>query len=296
MHILQRDWDKGLGKKLEGKLHIYVGDMDNYYLNNAVYLAEEFLRVDEGSVSTTARCEYGDRAEHCWNGDHTRPNALSRLRYHQMFIPKAVERMLKTAPAGADLQKLALLTAGHGPTSSSASSSLVYLGMILGEFPGLALDRTGIALLGAIALIATERLSLDERLGRDRRADHRAAPRADGDLGAVPAGRLLHRASPARLGAASTRPRACWRWSSLTAGGLSAVLANDIVCLAMAPVLVELCARRGLDPRAVPARAGLRGERRVGRHPDRQPAEHADRRSARPVVRRDTCGTAVCRR
>ena len=50
MHILKRDWNKGLGKKLEGKLNIYVGDMDNYYLNNAVYLAEEFLQIDEGSV------------------------------------------------------------------------------------------------------------------------------------------------------------------------------------------------------------------------------------------------------
>ena len=46
-HILKRDWDKGLGKKLEGKLHIYVGDMDNYYLNNAVYLVEEFLKSHE---------------------------------------------------------------------------------------------------------------------------------------------------------------------------------------------------------------------------------------------------------
>jgi hypothetical protein len=43
VHILRRDWDKGLGAKLQGKLHIYVGDMDNYYLNNAVYLVEEFL-------------------------------------------------------------------------------------------------------------------------------------------------------------------------------------------------------------------------------------------------------------
>ena len=42
-------------------------------------------------------------AEHCWNGDHTRPNATSRLRYNQMFIAKAVERMDKTAPPGADL-------------------------------------------------------------------------------------------------------------------------------------------------------------------------------------------------
>ncbi|MCC7180329.1 MAG: hypothetical protein IT177_18260 [Acidobacteria bacterium] len=103
VHILQRDWEKGLGAKLEGKLHLYVGDMDNYYLNNAVYLAEQFLE------STTkpyynGEVAYGDRAEHCWNGDPTRPNALSRLRYHQMFIPKAVERMEKTAPPGADLK------------------------------------------------------------------------------------------------------------------------------------------------------------------------------------------------
>ena len=101
-HILRRDWHKGLGAKLEGKLHIYVGDMDNYYLNNAVYLVEEFLESTK-DPSYAGEVDYGDRAEHCWNGDHTRPNALSRLRYHQMFIPKGVERMLKTAPPGADL-------------------------------------------------------------------------------------------------------------------------------------------------------------------------------------------------
>ena len=101
-YLMKRDWEKGLGKKLEGKVNIYVGDMDNYYLNNAVYLTEEFLK------STTnppfgGEVDYGDRAEHCWNGDHTRPNAYSRLRYHQMFAPKIVERILKTAPAGADV-------------------------------------------------------------------------------------------------------------------------------------------------------------------------------------------------
>jgi hypothetical protein len=101
-HILRRDWDKGLGRRLEGKLHIYVGDMDNYYLNNAVYLVEEFLESTR-TPYYGGEVDYGDRAEHCWNGDHTRPNALSRLRYHQMFIPRAIERMLETAPAGADL-------------------------------------------------------------------------------------------------------------------------------------------------------------------------------------------------
>jgi hypothetical protein len=102
-HILRRDWDKGLGKKLEGKLHLYVGDMDNYYLNNAVYLVEEFLESTR-TPYYNGEVEYGDRAEHCWNGDPTRPNALSRLRYHQMFIPKAIDRLLKTAPPGADLK------------------------------------------------------------------------------------------------------------------------------------------------------------------------------------------------
>jgi hypothetical protein len=102
-YILRRDWDKGLGKRLEGKLNIYVGDMDNYYLNNAVYLTEAFLETTKNPYYD-GEVDYGDRAEHCWNGDHTRPNALSRLRYAQMFLPKGVERILKTAPPGADVK------------------------------------------------------------------------------------------------------------------------------------------------------------------------------------------------
>lgn len=100
-YILERDW-KTLGPKLEGKIHIYCGDMDNYYLNNAVYLTQEFL---ESTVDPyyNGVVDYGDRAEHCWNGDHTLPNAISRLRYHQIFAPKILERILKSAPPGADL-------------------------------------------------------------------------------------------------------------------------------------------------------------------------------------------------
>jgi Putative esterase len=101
-HILERDW-KTLGPKLRGKIHIYVGDMDNYYLNNAVYLMEAFLEATK-DPAYEGEVDYGDRAEHCWNGDHDRPNAISRLRYHQMYIPRAVKRMEATAPAGADLK------------------------------------------------------------------------------------------------------------------------------------------------------------------------------------------------
>lgn len=100
-YILKRDW-KTLGPKLRGKLRIYVGDMDNYYLNNAVYEVEKFLK--RADPPADAVVDYGDRDEHCWNGDHTRSNAYSRLRYPQMVLPWAVERMLTTAPAGADLR------------------------------------------------------------------------------------------------------------------------------------------------------------------------------------------------
>ena len=74
--------------------------MDNYYLNDAVYLLEDFLK--SARPAADAVVTYGDRAEHCWNGDPTRPNALSRLRYPQMVLPWARDRMLRTAPAGAD--------------------------------------------------------------------------------------------------------------------------------------------------------------------------------------------------
>jgi hypothetical protein len=99
--ILQRDW-KTLGPKLAGKLNIYVGDMDNYYLNNAVYLTEDFLKKADPPYG--GEVKYGDRFEHCWNGDPTQPNAISRLRYHSMHAPKILERILKSAPAGADLK------------------------------------------------------------------------------------------------------------------------------------------------------------------------------------------------
>jgi hypothetical protein len=100
-YILERDWAT-LGPKLQGKLHIYCGSADTYFLNDAVYLMEDFLK------STTnppydGEVKYGDRAEHCWNGDPTLPNYLSRLHYNTMYLPKILDRIAKTAPPGADV-------------------------------------------------------------------------------------------------------------------------------------------------------------------------------------------------
>jgi hypothetical protein len=101
-YIIKRDWPK-IGNQLKGKIHIYVGDMDTYYLNNAVYTAEDMLKkLDNPNCNCVI--DYGDRAEHCWNGDHTQPNYISRLRYHQMFIKRWAEEVKTRAPKGADLK------------------------------------------------------------------------------------------------------------------------------------------------------------------------------------------------
>lgn len=54
---LEKNWTE-LGPKLSGKLHVYVGDMDNYYLNLAVYQLNAFLDSATGPKSH-AVFEYG---------------------------------------------------------------------------------------------------------------------------------------------------------------------------------------------------------------------------------------------
>ena len=125
--------------------------------------------------------------------------------------------------------------------------ALVYAGMILGELPGLAIDRTGIALLGAIALLATGRIGLEG-----------AADAIDGPTLALLFGLMVVSAQlrlggfytwlTRRLAGRASSPEALLALLVAAAGALSALLANDVVCLAMAPVVVEVCARRRLDP------------------------------------------------
>ncbi len=89
--MLQREWTR-LGPKLQGKIHLYVGADDTYFLNDAVYLMEDFL-MQTGTpghgVPYEGEVRYGPRAEHCWNGDPTKPNWYSRLHYNQMYLPQS---------------------------------------------------------------------------------------------------------------------------------------------------------------------------------------------------------------
>ena len=62
---LEKNWQK-IGNDLVGKIHVYCGDMDNYYLNLAVYLLEDFLKVADNPKSE-AVFEYGrPMKEHGW--------------------------------------------------------------------------------------------------------------------------------------------------------------------------------------------------------------------------------------
>jgi hypothetical protein len=99
-YILSRDWPT-LGPRVNGKLHIYVGEADNYFLNDAVYEVENRLKALTNPAADI-EVDYQPRAEHCWNGDHTRPNAYSRLRYAQMFIPRIMDQIRKNHPASVD--------------------------------------------------------------------------------------------------------------------------------------------------------------------------------------------------
>jgi hypothetical protein len=66
---LQKHW-KEIGAKLAGKLHIWTGDMDTYYLNNAVYRLEDFLKTTD-SPPWGGSVVYGPRQPHCWTGSLT---------------------------------------------------------------------------------------------------------------------------------------------------------------------------------------------------------------------------------
>ena len=105
-YIMERDWKK-LGPNLEGKINIYCGDMDNYYLNNAVYLTEAFLEQTQDPYYA-GEVAYGDRAEHCWNGDPSLPNYITRLRYNTMYLDKIEERLRVTAPSNFNQQNWTL--------------------------------------------------------------------------------------------------------------------------------------------------------------------------------------------
>jgi hypothetical protein len=99
--ILQRDW-KTLGPKLQGKLHFYVGTADTYYLDGAVHLLQASLEKTTDPHSD-ADFDYGVDQPHCYTGPAGSTTREGGATFTQRVLKAAEERMLKSAPAGADL-------------------------------------------------------------------------------------------------------------------------------------------------------------------------------------------------
>ena len=139
--------------------------------------------------------------------------------------------------------------------------AVVYLGMFLGGLPRLKLDRSGVALLGAIAMIAITGMGLEQ-----------AARAVD-----LPTLVLLFAfmvvSAQMRLGgfyAEVTRAVGAMPLSRsgllaaliAAAAALSAVFSNDVICLAMTPVVARICLERRLDP--LPFLVGLACAANIG--------------------------------
>lgn len=125
--------------------------------------------------------------------------------------------------------------------------AFVYLGMILGGLPFFQLDRTGVALLGAIVLVALGDVSLEEA-GRSIHAPTLILLFAFMVLSAQLRLGGFYTFVTYRLATLPLPPPLLLGALVLVVGVLAAVFSNDIICLAMAPVLADGCLKRRLDP------------------------------------------------
>jgi hypothetical protein len=111
-NIMDRDWDE-LGPKLQGKLHLFVGNSDTYFLTNAVMDTEDFFSSTSNPTSDAEiviGTHHGRGYEHCFRGyeyegdsDTPLPNSITRLTYNQAFIPRMADQFVSTAPSGSDV-------------------------------------------------------------------------------------------------------------------------------------------------------------------------------------------------
>lgn len=152
---------------------------------------------------------------------------------------------------------------GHGARDWGvvAVFAVVYLGMFLGGLPRLKLDRSGVALLGAIAVIALTGQSVDDAA---RAVDLRTIVLLFAFMVVSAQMRLggFYTAVTRRVGALQLSRGGLLAALIAVAGAMSAVFSNDVVCLAMTPVVARLAVLRRLDP--VPLLVGLACAANIG--------------------------------
>jgi Na+/H+ antiporter NhaD/arsenite permease-like protein len=134
------------------------------------------------------------------------------------------------------------------PSFVLAVFALCYIGMALGRLPGFKVDRTGIAMIAAVVLVAAGA----EPVERLADAVHFPTLLLLGGLMIVSArfgAAGIYEAASAWIARQAGRPIRLLAFTVAIGGAMSAFLVNDIVVFAMTPLLCAGIARRGLDPR-----------------------------------------------
>ncbi|HNS67498.1 putative secreted protein [Mesotoga infera] len=97
-YILQKNWEE-LGPKIAGDVHVAVGDMDNYYLNEAVYLLKNAMKKMENPVSDMT-FDFGPNQGHGWKGwSPTKPNVALA---NEEWLEQLSNYMIEHAPENAN--------------------------------------------------------------------------------------------------------------------------------------------------------------------------------------------------
>jgi Na+/H+ antiporter NhaD/arsenite permease-like protein len=139
--------------------------------------------------------------------------------------------------------------------------TVTYCGIAVGGIPGLTIDRTGIALLGAIAMVVAGVLPLKSAMGA---IDAPTLLLLFGLMLVSAQLRLsgFYTRTAGTLGGLTSQPKKFLLLLMAVSGALSAVLVNDIVCLAFTPVLTAAVLRARLNP--MPYLIGLACSSNIG--------------------------------
>ncbi|QVL33935.1 anion transporter [Telmatocola sphagniphila] len=126
--------------------------------------------------------------------------------------------------------------------------AVTYFGLALGKFPGLRIDRAGIAWVGAAAMMAFGLVNFDEAI---QAIDFATLALLLGMMAVVA---FLHRAGFFEILAGWAlgrfrKPKALLATTMGLSGFLSALLVNDVVCLALTPLVLQLTRQLRIDPK-----------------------------------------------
>lgn len=138
---------------------------------------------------------------------------------------------------------------------------LTYLGLALGKVPGLRTDRAGIALVGAVAMLSCGALSMGEAA---RAVDYQTIVLLFSMMVVVACLRLagFFALATESIAARCAGPFVLLGVTIALSGVLSAFLVNDVVCVALTPLVLHLCQRLGRPP--IPYLVGLATASNIG--------------------------------